>query len=67
MYIWRLWERLVVNHEKSFEELGKEEVKLEYLERYYKSMRRREQQMNQPITTVNTNNEKYIYDKNAIN
>ena len=33
----------LVNDEKSFEELGKDEVKLEYLERCYKSMRRREQ------------------------
>ena len=31
----------LVNDEKSFEELGKDEVKLEYLERCYKSMRRR--------------------------
>ena len=28
----------LVNDEKSFEELGKDEVKLEYLERCYKSM-----------------------------
>ena len=56
----------LVKDEKSFEELGQEEVKLEYLERCYKSMRRTQQQKNQPATTVNTNNEKYKYDKNAI-
>ena len=33
----------LVNDEKSFEELGKNEVKLEYLEKCYKSLRRREQ------------------------
>ena len=54
----------LVNDEKSFEELGKDEVKLEYLEKCYKSMRRREQ-MDKELT-VNTNNEKYKYDKNAI-
>ena len=54
----------LVNDEKSFEELGKDEVKLEYLERCYKSMRRREQ-MDKELT-VDTNNEKYKYDKNAI-
>ena len=56
----------LVKDEKSFEELGQEEVKLEYLERCYKSMRRTQQQKDQPATTVNTNNEKYKYDKNAI-
>ena len=54
----------LVNDEKTFEELGKDEVKLEYLERCYKSMRRREQ-MDKEMT-VDTNNEKYKYDKNAI-
>ena len=54
----------LVNDEKSFEELGKDEVKLEYLEKCYKSMRRREKMDNEPV--INTNNEKYKYDKNAI-
>jgi len=49
---------------KSFEELGKDEVNLEYLERYYKSMGRREQ-MGKEITS-DTNNKKYKYDKNTI-
>jgi len=55
----------LVNDEKSFEELGKDEVKLEYLEKCYKSMRRRQQMDQQPVE-VQTNNEKYKYDKNAI-
>ena len=47
----------LVNDEKTFEELGKDEVKLEYLERCYKSMRRREQMGKE--MEVDTNNEKY--------
>ena len=55
----------LVNDEKTFEELGKDEVKLAYLKKYYKSMRRNQQTDQQPVE-VQTNNEKYKYDKNAI-
>ena len=55
----------LVNDEKSFEELGKDEVKLVYLEKCYKSMRRKEQ-MAQQQPVIDPNNEKYKYDKNAI-
>ena len=61
----------LVNDEKSFEELGKDEVKLEYLEKCYKSRRRGEIQkmeamMNPLSNNQNEVNEKYKYDKNAI-
>lgn len=56
----------LTKNDKTFYELGNDEVKLEFLERRYKSMRRQEMMNNMPSSQVETNNEKYKYDKNAI-
>ena len=55
----------ITSNEKTFEELGNDEIKLEFLEKRYKSMRRAEMMENQNQGVV-TNNEKYKYDKNEL-
>ena len=58
----------LTNEEKNFEELGKDQVKLQYLEKSYKSMMRKNDNINNQ--TVNTNNnikiENNKNDKNRI-
>ena len=58
----------LTNEEKSFEELGKDEVKLQYLEKCYKSMRRKEQmEKNIDAKANNKNLEQNKYNKNEKN
>ena len=49
--------------EKTFEQLGEDKFQLDYLEKYYKGTKISEKMAKQPI--VNSNNEKYNYDKNV--
>ena len=62
----------LVDGEKTFEQLREDAIKLEYLEKCYKSKRRgqmqqMEQMMNPNLAAHNSEvNEKYKYDKNAI-
>ena len=56
----------LVNDGKTLKELGEDEIKLQYLERMYKSIRRAEKQANQVQDNNNNINDKYKYDKNAI-
>ena len=61
----------LVDGEKTFEQLREDAIKLEYLEKCYKSRRRGEIQkmeamMNPLSNNQNEVNEKYKYDKNAI-
>ncbi|MCQ2819223.1 MAG: DUF4490 domain-containing protein [archaeon] len=55
----------MVDDGRTLKELGENEIKLQYLEKCYKSMRRAEIMKNKS-QGVETNNEKYKYDKNAI-
>lgn len=56
----------LVKDGKTLKELGEDEIKLKYLEKCYKSMRRAERQGKaQGVEGINVN-EKYKYDKNAI-
>jgi hypothetical protein len=51
---------------KSLRELGENEIKLRYLEKALKSQRRINQKVEISSNIVETNNEKYKYDKNAL-
>ena len=61
----------LVDGQKTFEQLREDAIKLEYLEKCYKSRRRGEiQKMEEMMNPLSNNqnevNEKYKYDKNAI-
>ena len=55
----------LVNDGKTLKELGEDEIKLQYLEKMYKSIRRAEKQAGRSEIDNNIN-EKLKYDKNAI-
>lgn len=55
----------LVNDGKTLKELGEDEIKLQYLEKMYKSIRRAEKQAHHNEIDNNIN-EKLKYDKNAI-
>ena len=56
----------LISNGKTLEELGEDEIKLQYLEKCYKSKRRAEKLSNQQTGHDENINEKYKYDKNAI-
>ena len=56
----------MVNDGKTLKELGDDEIKLKYLEKCYKSMRRAEKMGKTNGIEAQNVNEKYKYDKNAI-
>ena len=54
----------LVDDAKNLKELGENDLKIRYLEKSLKSLRRLEQNKN--VTEIDETNEKYKYDKNAI-
>lgn len=54
------------NEAKSFKELGENDLKLKYLEKSLKSMRRLEKRKENATEEVDEINEKLKYDKNAV-